>query len=157
MTLADIIRRAHGRAGSNGAWRVERDDPADPFIGDVATLWHYSTPMLRWKISNPSDARVLDWSIGHGSVSDQGGMNTAFRVLGNKFQMTGTEHIPTSGGVLLAFNHIGYVDFVYDGLAAQPSKRLVRFMGKRELFDHKFTGPIMRGCHHIEVDRAKRR
>ena len=79
---------------------------------------------------------------------------TGFRLLGNRFQMTGTENIPTSGGVLLAYHHIGYVDFVYGGLAAQPSKRLVRFMGKRELFDHKVTGPIMRGCHHIEVDRG---
>ncbi len=79
---------------------------------------------------------------------------TGFRVLGNRFQMSGTEHVPTSGGVLLAYNHIGYVDFVYGGLAAHPSKRLVRFMGKKELFDHKITGPIMRGCHHIEVDRG---
>jgi 1-acyl-sn-glycerol-3-phosphate acyltransferase len=79
---------------------------------------------------------------------------TGFRVIGNRFRMTGTEHVPTSGGVLLAYNHIGYVDFVYGGLAAQPSKRLVRFMGKKELFDHKVTGPIMRGCHHIEVDRG---
>ncbi len=79
---------------------------------------------------------------------------TGFRLLGNRFRMTGTEHVPTSGGVLLAFNHIGYVDFVYGGLAAQPSKRLVRFMGKKELFDHRVTGPVMRGCHHIEVDRG---
>lgn len=79
---------------------------------------------------------------------------TGFRLLGNRFQMTGTEHIPTSGGVLLAYNHIGYVDFVYGGLAAQPSRRLVRFMGKKELFDHRITGPIMRGLHHIEVDRG---
>ena len=81
---------------------------------------------------------------------------TGFRLLGNRFRMTGTEHVPTSGGVLLAYNHIGYVDFVYGGLAAQPSKRLVRFMGKKELFDHRVTGPIMRGCHHIEVDRGRR-
>ncbi len=79
---------------------------------------------------------------------------TGFRLLGNRFQMTGTENIPTSGGVLLAYNHIGYVDFVYGGLAAQPAKRLVRFMAKRELFDHKLTRPIMHGCHHIEVDRG---
>jgi 1-acyl-sn-glycerol-3-phosphate acyltransferase len=79
---------------------------------------------------------------------------TGFRLLGNRFRMTGTEHVPTSGGVLLAYNHIGYVDFVYGGLAAQPSKRLVRFMGKKELFDHRVTGPVMRGCHHIEVDRG---
>ena len=27
-------------------------------------------------------------------------------------------------------------------------------MAKRELFDHRITGPIMRACRHIEVDRA---
>ena len=29
-----------------------------------------------------------------------------------------------------------------------------RFMAKRELFDHRVTGPVMRACRHIEVDRA---
>jgi 1-acyl-sn-glycerol-3-phosphate acyltransferase len=79
---------------------------------------------------------------------------TAFRALGQRFQMTGTEHVPRSGGVLLAYNHIGYVDFIYGGLAANPSGRLVRFMAKRELFDHKYTGPLMRSLHHINVDRG---
>jgi 1-acyl-sn-glycerol-3-phosphate acyltransferase len=77
-----------------------------------------------------------------------------FRALGLKFTMTGTEHIPRSGGALLAVNHISYVDFVLGGFAAQPSKRLVRFMAKRELFDHRFAGPLMRSLHHINVDRA---
>ncbi len=79
---------------------------------------------------------------------------TGFRVLGQRFAMTGTEHVPRQGGVLLAYNHIGYVDFVYGGLAANPSKRLVRFMSKRELFDHVALGPLMRSLHHIEVDRG---
>ena len=42
--------------------------------------------------------------------------------------------------MLLAFNHISYVDFIYGGLAANPSGRLVRFMAKRELFDHPSPG-----------------
>ena len=79
---------------------------------------------------------------------------TGFRLLGQRFAMTGTEHVPRSGGVLLAYNHIGYVDFIYGGLAANPSGRLVRFMAKRELFDHRWTGPLMRSLHHIEVDRG---
>lgn len=78
---------------------------------------------------------------------------TLFKVLGMKFQMSGTEHIPRTGGAILAANHIGYVDFVFDGLAAQPAKRLVRFMAKKDAFDHKVTGPIMRSFHHISVDR----
>ena len=80
---------------------------------------------------------------------------TLFRVLGQRFIMTGTENVPTSGGVMLAYNHIGYVDFVYGGLATQPSKRLVRFMAKREIFDHPIGGPAMRSFHHIEVDRGE--
>lgn len=80
---------------------------------------------------------------------------TLFRVLGQRFEMTGTEHVPKSGGVLLAYNHIGYVDFVYGGLAANPSGRLVRFMAKREIFDNKFGGPLMRSLHHIQVDRGE--
>jgi 1-acyl-sn-glycerol-3-phosphate acyltransferase len=79
---------------------------------------------------------------------------TGFRLLGQRLVLTGTEHVPREGGVLLAYNHIGYVDFVYGGLAANPSGRLVRFMAKRELFDHRFVGPLMRSLHHIEVDRG---
>ncbi|CAI9402707.1 lysophospholipid acyltransferase family protein [Nocardioides sp. T2.26MG-1] len=80
---------------------------------------------------------------------------TGFRLLGQRFVMTGTEHVPRSGGVLLACNHIGYVDFVYGGLAANPSGRLVRFMAKREIFDHPVGGAVMRSMHHIEVDRGE--
>jgi 1-acyl-sn-glycerol-3-phosphate acyltransferase len=79
----------------------------------------------------------------------------AFKVLGQSFRLRGTEHVPREGGVLLAYNHIGYVDFIYGGLAANPSGRLVRFMAKRELFDHRWIGPLMRSLHHIEVDRAE--
>lgn len=79
---------------------------------------------------------------------------TAFRLLGQRFVMSGTEHVPREGGVLLACNHIGYVDFVYGGLAANPSGRLVRFMAKKEIFDHRLGGPVMRSLHHIEVDRG---
>ena len=40
------------------------------------------------------------------------------------------------------------------GWPRTPSKRLVRFMSKRELFDHRWSGPLMRSLHHIEVDRG---
>ena len=78
----------------------------------------------------------------------------AFKALGLHFQLAGTEHVPRTGGALLAFNHVSYVDFVLGGFAANPSRRLVRFMAKKELFDHRWTGPLMRSLHHIEVDRG---
>jgi 1-acyl-sn-glycerol-3-phosphate acyltransferase len=80
---------------------------------------------------------------------------TAFRALGQRFRMAGTEHVPREGGVLLALNHVSYLDFIYGGLAANPSGRLVRFMAKREIFDHAVAGPVMRSMHHIEVDRGE--
>ena len=80
---------------------------------------------------------------------------TGFRILGQGSASPGTSTCPAQGGVLLAVNHIGYVDFVYGGLAANPSGRKVRFMAKRELFDHRWTGPLMRSMHHIKVDRAE--
>lgn len=79
---------------------------------------------------------------------------TLFRVLGLDFQLHGTEQVPRTGGALLAFNHVSYVDFILGGFAAHPSRRLVRFMAKREVFDHQVGGPVMRSMHHISVDRA---
>ncbi|MBM9459945.1 1-acyl-sn-glycerol-3-phosphate acyltransferase [Nocardioides sp. zg-536] len=79
---------------------------------------------------------------------------TAFRLLGQSFQMSGTENVPRDGGALLAINHTGYVDFIYAGLGAHPSKRLVRFMIKREMMDAPGVGHLLRSLHHIRVDRG---
>src|SRR5664280_432034 len=76
-----------------------------------------------------------------------------FAAEGLKFTITGAKNIPTTGGAVLMSNHLSYVDFAYAGLAALPSKRLVRFMAKDDVFRHKISGPLMRGMHHIPVDR----
>ncbi len=76
-----------------------------------------------------------------------------FRGLGLRFTVTGTEHVPRTGGAVMAINHVGYLDFTFAGLATQPAGRLVRFMAKKEVFDHKISGPLMRGMKHIPVDR----
>jgi 1-acyl-sn-glycerol-3-phosphate acyltransferase len=77
-----------------------------------------------------------------------------FAAQGLKFTVTGAHNIPTSGGAVLMINHLSYFDFAYAGLAAFPSKRLVRFMAKEEVFHHRISGPLMRGMHHIPVDRT---
>ncbi|MEV4349645.1 lysophospholipid acyltransferase family protein [Actinoplanes sp. NPDC049596] len=78
---------------------------------------------------------------------------TWFRALDLKIQVDGAEHIPATGGAVLASNHVSYLDFIFCGLGAQPAKRLVRFMAKKSVFDHKISGPLMRGMRHIPVDR----
>ncbi|TDO58036.1 1-acyl-sn-glycerol-3-phosphate acyltransferase [Kribbella sp. VKM Ac-2571] len=78
---------------------------------------------------------------------------TAFKVLDLKIRLTGAENVPRTGGALIALNHISYVDFILGGYGALPAKRLVRFMAKEVLFRNRYSGPLMRGMHHIPVDR----
>jgi len=76
-----------------------------------------------------------------------------FRALGIQFSLTGQEHIPRTGGAVLASNHVSYLDFTFCGLTTFP-QRLVRFMAKDAVFKHPVSGPLMRGMHHIPVDRT---
>ena len=76
-----------------------------------------------------------------------------FRIMDWKVGVTGAGHIPRRGGAVVASNHISYLDFIFVGAGARKSGRLVRFMAKREIFDHRITGPLMRGMKHIAVDR----
>ena len=81
-------------------------------------------------------------------------LKTFCKYLGLRFYSKGVENIPREGGAILAMNHIGYLDFALIGTCALPVKRYVRFMAKRELFDNKIVGPLLRGMHHISVDRS---
>ncbi|QVI28078.1 1-acyl-sn-glycerol-3-phosphate acyltransferase [Mycolicibacterium neoaurum] len=78
-----------------------------------------------------------------------------WRLQGLKFTVTGVENLPVTGGAVIAVNHTSYFDFTFAGLPAykQGRGRKVRFMAKKEVFDHKIGGPIMRKLRHIEVDR----
>ena len=76
-----------------------------------------------------------------------------WRYLGLRFTILGEANIPRRGGAVMAINHIGYLDFAIAGTAALPARRLVRFMAKKQVFDHPISGPLMRGMKHISVDR----
>ena len=72
---------------------------------------------------------------------------------GLKLRLRGLEHVPRTGGAVLAINHTGYFDFTYAGLAGVEVGRLVRFMAKKSIWGNPVAGPLMRGMHHIPVDR----
>jgi 1-acyl-sn-glycerol-3-phosphate acyltransferase len=77
-----------------------------------------------------------------------------FKVLDVRLTVEGAHHVPRTGGAVLASNHVSYLDFIFAGYGARPSGRLTRFMAKHEIFANKIAGPLMRGMHHIPVDRS---
>lgn len=82
---------------------------------------------------------------------------TSFQLLRWDVRVTGEEHIPTSGPGIVATNHIGYLDFVFAGYGVRErNRRRLRFLAKREVFDHPVSGPLMRAMGHISVDREGR-
>jgi 1-acyl-sn-glycerol-3-phosphate acyltransferase len=76
-----------------------------------------------------------------------------FRLFGFRFDVRGAEHLPVSGGAIICSNHVSFFDFTFLGLGALPQHRLVRFMAKASVFEHRFAGPFMRAMRHIPVDR----
>lgn len=73
--------------------------------------------------------------------------------LDQKMIVTGAEHIPDTGGAVIASNHVGYLDFVYVGYGAWKHKRLVRFLAKKEIWGKPVAGWLMSKMRHIPVDR----
>ena len=76
-----------------------------------------------------------------------------YRLFGFRFDVRGSEHVPTTGGAIISSNHVSFFDFTFLGLGALPQHRLVRFMAKAAVFDHWLAGPAMRAMKHIPVDR----
>ena len=84
------------------------------------------------------------------------GVRTLWRIQGLRITVIGMEHLPATGGAVLAINHTGYLDFTFAGLPFYRLKprRMIRYMAKQEVFDHTITGPVMRALRHIPVDRT---
>lgn len=82
-------------------------------------------------------------------------IRTVFIAFGLRLSREGVENVPRTGGAVLASNHVSYLDFTFVGWGVLPRRRLVRFMAKESVFRHWLSGPLMRGMHHIPVDRAR--
>jgi 1-acyl-sn-glycerol-3-phosphate acyltransferase len=73
---------------------------------------------------------------------------------GLKWEMEGIERIPERGPVLLASNHISYLDPLTLAYVANERGRHVRFLAKAELFDKRGLGSLLRGAKQIPVQRG---
>jgi 1-acyl-sn-glycerol-3-phosphate acyltransferase len=78
-----------------------------------------------------------------------------FRTMGWEVRVTGAEHVPASGPGVVATNHVSYLDFIFAGYGVrEQGRRRLRFVAKREIFDHTVSGPLMRAMRHIPVERG---
>jgi len=68
------------------------------------------------------------------------------------FSVEGIEHVPESGPVILAPNHVSYLDPVLIGIALL---RRVHFMAKKELFRNPLIGWLLRGLQAYPVTRER--
>ena len=66
-----------------------------------------------------------------------------FRALGLRIDLAGAEHVPRTGPVVLASNHVSFLDFTLVGLAARP--RRVRFLARHDVFAHPARRPVPEG------------
>jgi 1-acyl-sn-glycerol-3-phosphate acyltransferase len=71
-------------------------------------------------------------------------------------RITGTEHVPASGGAIIASNHLSIVDSIYLPLLMP---REVTFAAKSEYFTgtrliDRLTGAYMRSTNQLPVDRT---
>ncbi|MEW9049810.1 MAG: lysophospholipid acyltransferase family protein [Neobacillus sp.] len=68
-----------------------------------------------------------------------------------RIEVSGTEHFPKDGAVLLCVNHIHNFDPIVTGITAP---RPVHFMAKEELFKVPVLGNIVRKCNAFPVKRG---
>jgi 1-acyl-sn-glycerol-3-phosphate acyltransferase len=74
------------------------------------------------------------------------------RALGLRVHVEGERHVPLSGPVILASNHVSYLDFLLVGMAARG--RRVRFLARYDVWAKPLVGPVMERMRHVPVDRA---
>jgi 1-acyl-sn-glycerol-3-phosphate acyltransferase len=73
---------------------------------------------------------------------------------GLRWTVEGAGHIPTRGGVILASNHVSYLDPLTLAFVADRRGRRVRFLAKAELFEVRGLGALLRAGHQIPVYRG---
>ena len=112
-------------------------------------------------------ARVKGWPVRHFDLPDgvlkiagrelQGWLRPLQRpeLLANiRLDVDGLEHIPSSGPVIVVFNHRSYLDGTVVGAVLGRTGRSFRFLGKKEVFDAPVVGQLAKLAGGIRVNRA---
>ncbi|MFT4201357.1 lysophospholipid acyltransferase family protein [Gordonia sp. (in: high G+C Gram-positive bacteria)] len=76
------------------------------------------------------------------------------RAQGVRVDFRGADHIPPTGGAVLAMNHTGYMDFLPIALGVYRRGRRIRFMAKSEMRDNAILNYLMNHTGTVAVDRS---
>lgn len=74
--------------------------------------------------------------------------------LGMQWTIEGAHRVPTYGPVILASNHVSYLDPLVLAYLADRRRRRPRFLAKSELFEKPVLGWALRRVHQIPVARS---
>jgi len=74
-----------------------------------------------------------------------------FGVLGMRFRIEGLEHIPRSGPLIVACNHISFWD---PPLVGSSIPRVIHFIAKAELFENRLLGGLISRYNAIPIHRG---
>lgn len=75
-------------------------------------------------------------------------------VLGTRMRMDGRSQLPSSGGVLVATNHLSFADPVTVTAFCLAAGRVPRYLAKSELWRVPVLRSVMTGGRHIPVHRG---
>ena len=109
------------------------------------TISPQTTPTPAAGCGNPTHQRTLIWNIS----------KLLFHVLAVRlfrFKAYGTEHIPRTGGVLLASTHQSYLDPILIAILLQ---RPVTYLASQYLFDVPVMGWLIRQVNAFPVQQGK--
>jgi 1-acyl-sn-glycerol-3-phosphate acyltransferase len=73
---------------------------------------------------------------------------------GLQWTIEGAAHVPEHGPVILASNHVSYLDPLTLAWVADRKGRRVRFLAKAELFEKPALGWLLQSAHQIPVMRG---
>ena len=71
-----------------------------------------------------------------------------------RFDIDGTDRVPSSGPAIVVGNHRSYFDPVAMAVTLARVGRPIRFLGKKEVFDAPVVGQIAKAMGGIRVDRG---
>jgi 1-acyl-sn-glycerol-3-phosphate acyltransferase len=84
----------------------------------------------------------------------EGALRPPFRLWFN-WRFEGLEEVPATGPLIVAGNHLSYLDPFAHAYFVVEAGRRPRFLAKRELFDNRLLGVVLRGANQIPVDRVR--